>query len=244
MTLATTWPWRWSASAWAALTFLVFAAAALYARRQAIEARRLREQQARPFVLIDFHAHQTVIELVVTNAGATVARDVRFEFDRPPVSAYELEPGGRRKVAEVTMIKNGIPSLAPQKEMRLFFDQFPARAAADLPLTYYVTVSYRDHAGHEYVEEQVLDLQVYLGTGGIHRDGLHEVHRELKVISEQIKRWTDSSGLRIVTQADIDRRYADWEREDADGETAVEPSEDSSAEAEGGGETPEAHSPR
>lgn len=245
MVVAASWPWHWSASAWSALTFLVFAAAAIFARRQAMEARRLREQQTRPFVLIDFRVHQTVIEIVITNVGATLARDVRFEFDQPLVSAYDSEPGSRRKVAEIGMLSDGIASLAPHKEMKVFFDRFPSRAEAGLPMTYKATVSYGDPSGQEYVEEQVLDLNVYVGTGGIRQDGLHEIHTQVKKIAEQMEKWTDWDGLRIITSSDIDERDARWDREQAKREAAAAPPREASpAEVGASAEDSETHSPR
>jgi hypothetical protein len=46
-------PWDWTSSDWAGLTFLVLVVAAFVAWRQVKEAQRLREEQARPFVVID-----------------------------------------------------------------------------------------------------------------------------------------------------------------------------------------------
>jgi hypothetical protein len=83
------WPWHWSASAWSALTFLVLAAAAVFAWFQVREAQRLRKEQTRPFVLVDFDAWSTIVEIRITNIGKTIARDVRFDFDPPLVSTHD-----------------------------------------------------------------------------------------------------------------------------------------------------------
>src|SRR5581483_8627405 len=130
------WPWEWSPSAWAALTFFALAVAAFVAWRQVKEAQRLREEQARPFVIIDFHAFQTIAELTITNIGATLARNVTFKFTPPLVTTHDNSPGGRGNLMNLNIFKNGIPSLPPNKQMKLFFDQFPARIQAELPLTY------------------------------------------------------------------------------------------------------------
>jgi len=218
------WPWEWSPSAWAALTFFALAVAAFVAWRQVKEAQRLREEQARPFVIIDFHAFQTIAELTITNIGATLARNVTFKFTPPLVTTHDNSPGGRGNLMNLNIFKNGIPSLPPNKQMKLFFDQFPARIQAELPLTYEVEVSYSAPTGKRYTETNVLDLAVYVGTGGITRYGIHEIHREIKSIAETVKRWTDWYGLKIVTKADMDERDAEFLRE-AEAEEHEEASE-------------------
>lgn len=213
------WPWNWSSSAWSGITFLALVVAAYIAWRQVKEAQRLREEQARPFVIIDFHAWQTIVELTIKNIGATMAWDVRFTFT-PSLKTTHDDGPGRGDLMELNIFKNGIRSLPPNKEMRLFFDQFPARIAAGLPMTYAVDISYRDPKGKRYTEQTVLDLAVYLGTGGITRHGIHEIHREIKNIADTIKKWTDWYGLKIVTQTDIDERNAEYLRQDAEAEAA------------------------
>ena len=204
------------------MTFLALLLAALIAWRQVREARRLREEQARPFVIIDFNAWQTIVEVTITNAGATLARDVRFEFDQPFVSTHDGSAGREDGISGLSVFKNGISSLAPGKEIRLFFDQFPARVQADLPMTYDVSVSYRDGTGRMYSEPQVLDLQMYLGTGGITRYGLHDIHAQLKKIAQTLERWSDKNGVKIVTAEDRKRRAEEFERELAEEREAAE----------------------
>ena len=124
-------PWEWSASDWAGLTFLAVSGVLLVAWRQVKEAQRLRKEQARPFVVIDFHPWSTIIELKITNIGSTLARNVQFEFE-PPLATSHDDTAGRGSLMDLNLFKNGIPSLAPTKEIRLFFDQFPARLAGGL----------------------------------------------------------------------------------------------------------------
>jgi hypothetical protein len=112
------------------------------------------------------------------------------------------------------------PSLAPGKEITLFFDQFPARLGKGLPLTYNVQVSYKDPAGKPYSEPTVLDLPMYLGTGGVTRHDIHDVHTRLKEIADSMKRWTDFSGLKVMTRADIERRNEEREARYAEIEAA------------------------
>jgi hypothetical protein len=78
-------------------------------------------------------------------------------------------------------------------------------------MTYEVTISYSDSTGkRHYADPSVLDLSMYLGTGGIHHDGVHDL-KQLKQISDNLKRWTDTDGLKIMSRADIRQRSAERE---------------------------------
>jgi hypothetical protein len=199
-------PWEWTSSDWAGLTFVVFVVVALVALRQVKEARRLREEQARPFVIIDFDAWGTIIELTIKNVGKTLARDVRFDF-APTLTTTRDATSGRGKVMDLNLFKNGIPSLAPSKEIKLFFDQFPARIEAGLPLTYEVQISYRDGSDKRYSEPTVLDLSMYIGTGGITRHNIHDVHKRLEELVKEVKKWTFfGGGIKTMSSEDI-REY-------------------------------------
>jgi hypothetical protein len=186
-------PWQWTSSDWAGLTFVVIVVAAFVAWRQVNEARRLREEQARPFVIIDFNAWSTIIELTIKNIGRTLARDVRFDFTPNLATTHDATPG-RGKITDLNLFKDGIPSLAPSKEIKLFFDQFTERIAASLPMTYDVQISYRDGNGRAYSERTVLDLSMYVGTGGITRHDIHDVHKRLKELVKEVKKWTFFGG--------------------------------------------------
>lgn len=211
-------PWEWSSSDWAGLTFVVLVIALLVAWRQVSEARRLRKDQARPFVVIEFHPWSTIIELKITNIGTTLARDVTFEFDPPLASTHDSEHI-RGPVRDLNMFKKGIPSLAPAREIKLFFDQFPSRVEQKLPMTYDVTVSYKDNSGESYTDKTVLDLEMYLGTGGITRHTIHDVHKRLEELVREIKRWTAfGGGIKTMSATEIEEynrreeeRYAELE---------------------------------
>lgn len=205
------WPWHWSGSALSALTLLVLVVAAIIAWRQVREAQSLREDQARPFVLIDFEPVSTIVEITITNIGKTLARDVHFKFDRSLESTHDRPGDVRGPVKDLNVFKTGIPSLAPGKEIRVFFDQFPSRVEAKLPMTYEVEVTYRNPAGKDFREQMVLDLMMYYGTGGITRHGLHDLHKQLKEIADNMKRWTDFAGLKVLTYKDMKERQKEWD---------------------------------
>jgi hypothetical protein len=218
-------PWEWASSDWAGLTFVVLVLAAFVAWRQVKEAQRLRQEQARPFVVIDFHPWATIIELTIKNVGATLARDVMFAFD-PPLATTHDKTSGRGNLMDLSLFKNGIPAFAPGKEITLFFDTFPARLEHGLPLAYEVVVSYRDPAGHEYREPTKLDLEMYVGTGGITRHDIHDVHKRLDEISKTLKRWTHPDGLKILTREDRKLYREDLEAREAAREKQAPPSDE------------------
>ena len=200
-------PWEWTTDDWAGLTFLVIAAAAFVAWRQVKEARTLREEQARPFVVIDFEPWGVIIDLKITNVGKTVARDVQFDFE-PRLAAAKDDKPGLTPIAETNLFTNGIPSLPPGKEITLFFDSFLERNEKGLPDKYDVDVSYSDPSGKRYTEQTVLDLAVYFDLGQITRHDIHDVHKQLEKIAKTLAGWTHPEGVKIMIPEDR-RRYRD-----------------------------------
>ncbi len=173
---------------------LVLSAAAAFAGWQVWEARKLREGQSRPFVVIDFEpAAQIFFEIKIRNIGTMLARDVTFQFDPPLESTLDEKPG-YTPLRELSLFQDGIPSLPPGKEIAVLFDKGPDRLAARLPDSYRVTVSYtREPIKHPYREETVLDLKPYWNVRRINRRDIHDVHERLKEISEAVQAWETPS---------------------------------------------------
>jgi hypothetical protein len=207
-------PWEWTTDDWAGLTFLVIAIGAFVAWRQVREARKLREEQARPFVVLDFEPSgaQNMINLKITNLGKTIARNVKFQFD-PPLTTAKDERAGWTPIADLALFKNGIPSLPPGKVITLFFDDFGVRKGAGLPAQYGVVSSYTDPLGKPYEERTVLDLSIYFGVMHITRHEIHDVHNQLALIVQLLKRWTHPDGLKILTLEDRKRYRAELHRQ-------------------------------
>jgi hypothetical protein len=202
-----TWlsPWEWLSSDWAGLTFLVIVGAAYVAWRQVKEAQRLREEQARPFVVIDFEPWNPILDLRIRNFGTTLARGVKFEFT-PPLSTTHDDMPERGNLMELDLFKNGIQSLPPAKEITVFFDHLGSHKEHGLPMKYGVQVTYTGPGDKHYSEPMDLNLTMYLGTGGVTRHDFHDIHRVLEEIAGAVKRWTDHEGLKVLTQGDMKRR--------------------------------------
>lgn len=104
----------WSSAVAALLTFLIYVVLAFYAKsqineakklranqaadadRRAEEARELRRQQARPFVVAEM-VPDFIITFRVRNVGQTLARNVRITWDVFPsvTGNFANDPGGR-----------------------------------------------------------------------------------------------------------------------------------------------------
>jgi len=197
----TNWPAVAALAAWA--TVLIYFVIGLFAWRQVHEARRLREEQARPFVIVDFEPG-FLVYLTVENLGRTMAREVSIHFDKP----LETTLTGRREIDETPLFREPIPTLPPDKKIRVLFDQFPARLDAGLPLTYNVELRYQGPTGKkEWKHPYRLDLGMYVGSQ-LPPKGIPELVTEVENIRKEIERWR-GGGLRGLSVRMIDQRRLD-----------------------------------
>jgi hypothetical protein len=192
------------------LQLIVLVAAALVGWNQVREARRLREQQSRPFVVIDFDIERGVeTYLEVANLGNSLAREVTFEVTPPLESSIDVQ------VEKFKMFNEGIATLAPGKRYRTFFDTGFHRIESDLPLTYKVIVRYRDQDGRRSFEETIdLDLAQFLYLETPSRRDVHDLSEHLKDIVATLRKLTWSrGGLLTVSRAEADEIEAERRRE-------------------------------
>jgi hypothetical protein len=183
-------PWAWTATDWAGVQCVVLVIAAIIALRQVREARRLREAQVQPFVVVDFEADQQTqaIYIVISNGGSTMARDVRLTFEPPLTSSLDsnqnvVPPRDLKPLSE------GIASLPPGKQIRVMFDMFTQRAADAYPDVYNVHVSFRAPAlKRRLSDDTVLDLGVFRNVLHPIRQDVHDVHARLKELVAETKK--------------------------------------------------------
>jgi hypothetical protein len=191
----------WAAvTAWAAwATVAVYVVLGIFAWIQVLQARRLREEQARPFVIVDFEPG-FLVYLTVENIGRTMARDVSIRFDKP----LESTLSGPREIDESPLLRKPIPTLPPGRKIRVLFDQYAARLEAKLPLTYDVTLHYKGPFGKKAWEHPYrLDLGIYLGSQEPPK-GLPELVTEVENIRKELQKWR--GGTRGLLVQAIDRR--------------------------------------
>jgi hypothetical protein len=191
------WVWDWTAAGWAAgaawATFVVAAIAAAFAGRQVLEARKTREEQAQPFVIVDFdrtEASKIHMDLVIVNTGTTLAKDVKAVFD-PPLRSTLTEKDQQYDLADAAIIRRGLPTMPPGREFRLLFDSMPALYASELPRSYNAKVTFTDSRGRFHELDYRLDLDVYFGWMRIDVKGQHQATTALEKIERTLSKWTE-----------------------------------------------------
>lgn len=170
-------------------TFAVLAAAAIVAFLQAREARELRLDRIRPFVVLDVDRDYATDQyfLVLRNFGSTLARDIAIEVTPP------LESGLHEELDQIEKLRawaRSVKTLAPGVERRALFE-LASRRRVDLPDHFEARIRYRDHRGKRRFDETVsLDLVTARGLGRL--DEIHktidDVYAELRRIAAAIER--------------------------------------------------------
>jgi len=173
-------------------------AAGLIARGQLRETKRLREEQAQPYVVVFMEsspAGEWLIDLVVKNFGSTAAHDVRVEFD-PPLRRAAGEDG-------TVSVPASIAVLVPQQEWRTLWDTGIARADSDLPDHHVAKVRFSDSQRRELpTYEFVLDWGVVKARDVVTVYGSHHAATALREMAKEVKKWREgaSGGLKVFTR--------------------------------------------
>lgn len=173
--------------------------AGIFAGVQVRQAKKLREEQAQPYVVVDFEAQANIlIALIVRNTGLTVAYDVKLTFDPPLESTLDRDP----PISETKFITEGIPTMPPGRTWSALLDRGPDRYAnTDLPRTYDVTVTFLDSHDRTYSLPYRLDLDIFFGIRNLRRYDIHEAAEALREMRKTLERWTDGSrGLAVFTR--------------------------------------------
>lgn len=162
--------------------------ALLVARGQLTEARLSRQNQDRPYVIVDFDGDRIehFVYIDVVNHGRTSAYDVAFTFD-PPLSTTMDDTG--YGVTKMQIFETGIPMLAPGRRISALFDAARERNQAGLPARYDVEVTYHGEADRKgerqaFRDHLTLDLGVFRNRLSVGRKTIHDVYGELKQIRE------------------------------------------------------------
>jgi hypothetical protein len=180
--------------------------AALVAGWQVLEARRLRLERNRPFVVVDFDIDMSkgyLIFFEVTNTGTSLARDVQIGVEPPLESAIDIDVG------KLKMLNEGIATLPPGKKLRTFFDMSFRRNEdrPDLPMTYTATVHYADEKQtREFTETYDLDLDQYMNMQFVTNHGVDDIYEEIKRTREVMEKWGWSGGKGLVTMTPEESR--------------------------------------
>lgn len=208
----------WSPEDWATLaqgvTTSIAVIAAIFAFFQVREARRTREDQSRPFVIVDIQPSQVwsnILNLVIENTGTTLARNVVIDFEPPlktTINNYDI--------ASSLLMTNGIPSLPPGRKLSALFDLSHDRLKAGLPLRFQARVSLDDARGRpQETLEYVIDLEFLYGLEQITEYGMHHVAEALREIENRVSEWSGRAGrLNVWTRnEDVLNRSEQIERD-------------------------------
>lgn len=199
------WVGSLTASEWAAIgtvgTMVIAAFAAVFAYLQVSQARRLRIEQARPYVAAYLELGNdidvTFIQLVVKNFGSTTARNVKVTSNKPMKRAW-----GRANDPEELLLFDTLPVLVPGQSWRTLFDWGPDRFKAELDDTYTLTVSSCDSAGKPLKDEVfVLDWNTFKPTRNVGVKTIHDLGKSLAQIESTLGRWTEGRrGLSVIAR--------------------------------------------
>lgn len=200
----------WSPAAWAALaawvTAVIASAAGVIALHQVGEARRLRLEQAQPYVAVFMVSMAEVdprfVDLVIRNFGTTAAMNVRIEISPTPQRAT----GGN---VEDVWIPDSIPVLVPAQEWSTLWDFAPQRAGAALTDRHDAIVKFEDTQGRPFRFEYVLDWAVRRQRMHVGTYGTHHAAEALREIDQKLGRWQEGvHGGLSVTVRDGDAKDA------------------------------------
>lgn len=169
------------------------------------ELRRTREDQSRPFVVVDIQpgAGRSYFNLVVENIGTTAARDVRIVFD-PPI---EQSGADGFELAQSGLLTDGIQMMPPGRRITAFFDSEHEVLSPDRPSRYDVTVSLNDARGRPQADQTyAIDMSYLRGLAYIEELGPHDAAKALGDLNKSMKAWAGVDGRLKVGVVDEDRR--------------------------------------
>jgi hypothetical protein len=184
------WATTWSGvSAGAAtLTLIIAALAAIIGLRQLKQARDLNEEQSRPYIVIYLQpteADRSLLNFVIQNIGQTAARNISIKFE-PEFSRAMKLPG--HDFMNAKLISEPIPSMPPQFEYRMIFENISDYQKLDNPRSSYtVNVRYEDRQGKKLTDSFTLDLEAMRGSITVDTHGLHHIAKTLRA-------WAKSEG--------------------------------------------------
>jgi hypothetical protein len=171
------------------LATLVVALGILYQGRQA---RKARDDQFRPQIIVDAdYTGRFTTNIVVRNIGAGAAKDITFAFSAP------LESTSGWDITELPYFKNGINFMAPQTDLPAVWDSYQnvVQTLREKGLVEGITITskYRDLQGESYETEWTINPLLLEGSGYSEYKGyddqvqaLEDQARALEKISEYI----------------------------------------------------------
>jgi hypothetical protein len=190
-------------------TFAIAFLAAVFAWRQVHEARKTREAQAQPFVVVDIlpgRVWPNRLTFVLENIGTTLARDVKLTF-KPPLTTTV----GDNALSKSALIREGITALPPGRRIETLFDYSHDRLDRKLPMRYEVIVEFADFRGRsQEALPFVLDMEYIYDLEFEGEKTLHNIADSVDKIRREMERWRSSRGRGLeVWTRDVERDIAE-----------------------------------
>lgn len=159
------------------------------------EMREARIQEILPHIVVYFdmpYGDSWIMFLIVKNTGKTAARNIEIVFNPPLQSGF----GNEIHNFDISLIKNGISSLAPNQEIRTPFDAitnyFDSRLAkrlnGKLPTKYEITISYSSlFEEKRAITNQIIDFSMFKDLSVLQEKGKKDLIKAVETISESSK---------------------------------------------------------
>ena len=178
--------WQAAAALTGIATLIIAATAAVVAYKQFRVNQHTRDDQSRPYIIADFEPSRAGIVLsdfVVRNIGKTPAMSVQVRLTPSPARARETT---NFPLSQARLISGTLPMMAPNRELRLFFDAMPDRYEAKLPMSFEARIMYRNSRGVEFDEVTTVDMDSGRGSLQTTIYGLHDAAKALRSIDKKL----------------------------------------------------------
>lgn len=189
-------------------TAVVAVAAVIFAWRQVTEARRTREAQAQPFVVVDIEPGRVWMNwltLVVENVGKTLAKDVRITFN-PSLTTTVKD----KDLTKSVLLLEGIAVLPPGRRIETLFDLSHDRLEQGLPMRYEVSVSFRDYRNRQQESlPYVIDLTYLYDLEPLGEKTMHDLVGEVIKLRGELEKFHRTHGLLVRRPSDVRRSHND-----------------------------------
>lgn len=183
-------------ASWALL--LVAVLAAIVAWAQVNEARRLRREQAQPYVVAGMRssaASPLIIEIFFRNYGTTAAFDVQVQADPP------LTTQGDGDRIDPLMLFDVLPTMVPGEEWATWWDSATTRWESGQAMSSTVTVSFSDSSGGKHSGKYVLDWNAHQHRQFIVRKDVDDLAKAAAKLSDNIGRVVSDGALIVQDKA-------------------------------------------
>lgn len=160
---------------------------------QAREARKARDDEDRPQIIVDTdYTGRFTTNIVVRNIGNGTAKNISFEFSAP------IETTSGRNITDLPYFQNGINFMAPHTDLATVWDSYQnvVQTLRKKGLTEGITITsrYEDRQGERYETEWTINPLLLEGSGYSEYKGyedevqaLEDQAKALERISEDIK---------------------------------------------------------